>query len=68
MTEVFMQRVLMVLLLMVLSGSAIAEKIDTDFFETALAGLELIERVEKFTNRKTRRRRRLIPRPNLKNS
>ena len=42
-----MQRLLMVLLVISLSGSAIAEKLDANFFETALAGLELIERVEK---------------------
>ena len=57
MTEVFMQRVLMVLLLMVLSGSAIAEKIDADFFETALAGLELIERVEKIYQSKNKEKK-----------
>ena len=58
-----MQRLLMVLLVILLSGSAIAEKIDADFFETALAGLELIERVEKIYQSKTRRRRS-IPHPN----
>jgi hypothetical protein len=54
MTEVFMQRLLMVLLVISLSGSAIAEKIDADFFKTALAGLELIERVEKIYQSKNK--------------
>ena len=47
MKEVFTQRLLIVLLVILLSGSAIAEKLNTDFFETALAGLKFIERVEK---------------------
>ena len=53
-----MQRLLMVLLVISLSGSAIAEKLDADFFETALAGLELIERVEKIYQSKNKEKKK----------
>ena len=53
-----MQRLLMVLLVILLSGSATAEKIDADFFETALAGLELIERVEKIYQSKNKEKKK----------
>ena len=54
-----MQRVLMVLLLMVLMGSAIAEKLNADFFETALAGLKFIERVEKIYQSKNKEKKKI---------
>ena len=53
-----MQRVLMVLLLMVLMGSAIAEKGNANSFETALAALQLIEKVEKIYQSKTKEKKK----------
>ena len=66
MTEVFMQRLLMVLLVISLSGSAIAEKLDANFFETALAGLKFIERVEKIYQSKNKEKKKIHCSPKFK--
>ena len=66
MKEVFMQRLLMVLLVILLSGSATAEKLNADFFETALAGLKFIERVEKIYQSKNKEKKKIHYSPKFK--
>ena len=61
-----MQRVLMVLLLMVLMGSAIAKKGNDNSFETVLAGLKLIERVEKIYQSKNKEKKKIHYSPKFK--
>ena len=61
-----MQRVLMVLLLMVLMGSAIAEKGNDNSFETVLAGLKFIERVEKIYQSKNKEKKKIHYSPKFK--
>ena len=61
-----MQRVLMVLLLMVLMASAIAEKGNDNSFETVLAGLKFIERVEKIYQSKNKEKKKIHYSPKFK--
>ena len=61
-----MQRVLMVLLLMVLMASAIEKKGNDNSFETALAGLKLIERVEKIYQSKNKEKKKIHYSPKFK--
>ena len=60
-----MQRLLMVLLVISLSGSAIAKELNADFFETALAGLKFIERVEKIYQSKNKEKKKVPYSPKL---